>query len=99
MENSLTGIYINLDEKIVFANRRFADIFGYTVDEIIGIDYLELVHPEDRPKVREIHGKRLAGEAAPPMNSGDMILISNQTFNRTRKQRFPVKPYPYRRAG
>jgi len=66
VENSLTGIYINLDEKIIFANRRFADIFGYTVDEIIGIDYLKLVHPEDRQKVQEIHRKRLAGEAAPP---------------------------------
>ncbi len=66
VENSLTGIYINLGGAIVFANKRFADIFGYTVDEVIGMNYLEFVHPEDRPKVEEVHRKRLKDEAAPP---------------------------------
>jgi len=65
VENSLTGIYINLGGAIVFANKRFADIFGYSVDEVIGMDYLEFVHPEDRPKVEEVHRKRLKDEAAP----------------------------------
>ena len=66
VENSLTGIYINLEGVIVFANKRFADIFGYSVDEVIGMNYLEFVHPEDRPKVEEIHWKRLNDESAPP---------------------------------
>jgi len=66
VENSLTGIYINLGEKIVFANKRFADIFSYGVDDVIGMSYLEFVHPEDRPKVEEIHWKRLNDETAPP---------------------------------
>jgi len=66
VENSLTGIYINLKERIVFANKRFADIFGYAVDEVIGMNYLEFVHPEDRQKVEEIHRKRLNDESAPP---------------------------------
>jgi len=66
VENSLTGIYINLEERIVFANKRFADIFGYTVDEVVGMNFLDFVHPEDRPKVAEIHWKRLNDEAAPP---------------------------------
>ncbi|MBS3754490.1 MAG: PAS domain S-box protein [Desulfobacterales bacterium] len=65
VENSLTGIYINLDGRIVFANKRFADIFGYTPEKILGVHYLELVHPEDHKKVREIHRKRLNREAAP----------------------------------
>ena len=66
VENSLTGIYINLEEKIVFANKRFADIFGYQADDVIGMSYLEFVHPEDRSKVEEVHWKRLNDEIAPP---------------------------------
>lgn len=65
VENSLTGIYINRQGRIVFSNKRFADIFGYRPEEIIGMDYLALVHPGDRQKVRRIHDKRLRGEAAP----------------------------------
>lgn len=65
VENSLTGIYINLQERIVFANKQFADIFGYTADEVIGMSYLDFVHPQDRCKVAGIHWKRLNDEAAP----------------------------------
>jgi PAS domain S-box-containing protein len=66
VENSLTGIYINLEERIVFANKRFAHIFGYTAEDVVGMHYLDFVHPEDRPKVEAVHRKRLSGEAAPP---------------------------------
>ncbi len=62
VENSLTGIYINQDGRIVFANNRFADIYGYPIEEIIGIDFLKLVHPNDRALVNEIHKKRLEGD-------------------------------------
>lgn len=65
VENSLTGIYINLEGRIIFANRRFAGIFGYTRGQVIGMHYLDFVHPEDRSRVEEIHNKRLNREAAP----------------------------------
>jgi len=45
VENSLTGIYIDQDEKIVFANNRLADIYRYPREELIGIESWRLVHP------------------------------------------------------
>ena len=38
VESSLVGIYIDQDEKIVFANRKFAEIYGYSRDEVIGME-------------------------------------------------------------
>lgn len=80
VENSLTGIYINLQERIVFANKRFANIFGYTVEEVIGMNYLDFVHPEDRDKVAEIHWKRLNDEAAPPEYESRGLTKKGQTI-------------------
>lgn len=65
VENSLTGIYIIQEEKIVFANQRFADIYGYSKEEIIGKDSLDLVHPEDRPIIAEVRQRRIEGKEAP----------------------------------
>ena len=66
VENSLTGIYIDQDEKIVFANNRFADIYRYPREELIGIESWRLVHPEDRPLTDKTRARRLKGEEAPP---------------------------------
>jgi two-component system sensor kinase FixL len=65
VENSLTGIYIDQGGRIVFANRKFAEIYGYSRDELIGMESRMLVHPEDRALTDEIRAKRLKGEEAP----------------------------------
>lgn len=65
VEASLSGVYMAQDGKIVFANERFAEIFGYTRGEILGMETLELVHPKDRPHFQRIQEKRKSGEEAP----------------------------------
>ena len=65
IENALSGIYLVQDGKIVFANEAFAKIHGYSIDEIMGIDSVNIVHPEDRHRVEEIRQKRLRGEESP----------------------------------
>jgi PAS domain S-box-containing protein len=64
-ESSLTGIYIDQDGTIVFANSRFAEIYGYPKDEAVGIESWRVVHPEDRDMTNAIRAKRLKGEDAP----------------------------------
>jgi len=66
VENSLTGIYIDdQDGRIVFANKRFAEIYGYAVDELEGMESWRLVHPEDRRMTAEIRAKRIRGDEVP----------------------------------
>jgi len=65
VESSLTGIYIDQDTTIVFCNQRFADIFGYSREEMIGLESWKIVHPEDRAMTDEWREKRLRGDPAP----------------------------------
>ena len=65
VEDALTGVYIVQDGKIEFANEKFADIFGYSRGELIGMESLELIYPEDRLRVEEIRQKRLSHKSMP----------------------------------
>ena len=64
-ESSLTGIFIHQNEKFVFVNERFANMQGYKPEELIGMVYLSLIHPDDREVVRNRIEKRVIGEGRP----------------------------------
>jgi PAS domain S-box-containing protein len=62
-ENALAGIYVIQDGRLKYANARMAEIFGYTVDELISsVPPKALVLPEDWPMVVAKVEKRIAGE-------------------------------------
>ncbi len=65
-QNSLTGIYIHIGGLLKFVNNRFSEMLGYAPEEIIGRQYWDFIHPEDREMVRDISMARARGEAAPP---------------------------------
>ncbi len=55
-EQSLLGIYIIKDDRVVYANDKVAEILGCSIDDILKWDeakLVEAVHPEDREFVRE----------------------------------------------
>jgi PAS domain S-box-containing protein len=62
-ERSMVGIYLIQDEKFRYVNPTLAEIFGYTVDDIIDKKGPEdLVLPQDWPLVRDNLRKRIFGE-------------------------------------
>ena len=65
VEDALIGVYIIKDGIIEFANDKFAEIYGYEKAELIGMQSLDLVHPQDRPLIEEMRKKRLRGEKVP----------------------------------
>ena len=62
-ENSITGIFMHQDGRFVFVNEKFAEIHGYKPEELLGREYLELIHPDERDTMRELTLKRLKGES------------------------------------
>jgi len=58
-ETSQTGIYIFQNGTILYVNPTFARIYGYTPEEMLGMDPLSLVTPEDRAFVKERMQARL----------------------------------------
>jgi len=63
--SSLTGIFIHKDGRFVFVNDRFAKVHGYTAEELLGMEYKALIHPDYREIIAERVLKRLKGESVP----------------------------------
>jgi PAS domain S-box-containing protein len=62
VENSLAGIYIRRGDKVLFVNRAFSRLFGYSRKELKQMRFLDLVHPDDRSIARERAEQRMRGE-------------------------------------
>jgi PAS domain S-box-containing protein len=63
-DNAGLGIYLIQDNMFTYVNRKFADMLGYRVDEIVDkMGPLDLTTPEDTALVASNVGKRLSGEA------------------------------------
>lgn len=50
--SSLIGIYVLHNGRFRFVNPKFQEYVGYSAGELIGMNSLEIVHPEDRTAVR-----------------------------------------------
>ena len=79
-ESSLTGIFIHQDGKYVLVNDRFAEIHGYTREELLGEKYLTLIHPDERKAFAEIASARLRGEAVPQRYEVRRLRKDGQTI-------------------
>ena len=65
-EESLVGVYIVQDWKFVYVNPRFAEIFGYTVDEMTDrMSPWDMAVAEDLQKIEEGITNNLSGEREP----------------------------------
>ncbi|MGC8915975.1 MAG: ATP-binding protein [Thermoanaerobaculum sp.] len=88
VEHSLVGVYMVAENRIVYCNSRAAEMFGYSVDEVIGRNVADVIAPEDRALVAEQLGKRFAGE----------VRALRYSFSGLKKDgtRFPVEVFSAR---
>lgn len=63
-ESSPVAIYVVSDGTFQFVNPQFQRYVGYTEAELLGMDPLEMVFPEDRSRVRQNAVQMLRGERA-----------------------------------
>ncbi|MEA1865783.1 MAG: PAS domain S-box protein [Euryarchaeota archaeon] len=65
IENIQDGVFLIQDGGLKFVNEAFARIPGYTVEEILGMNFGELVAPEDLDMVADRYTRMIAGEDVP----------------------------------
>ena len=53
IESSLMGIFIHQNGKYVYVNKRFAEIHGYTPEELLGKNHFLLTHPNQRRTIKK----------------------------------------------
>ncbi len=62
IENTIAGIIVISDQKIIFANTFICTLSGYGRDEILGMPFIDFVHPDDREVVLTNYRRRLEDE-------------------------------------
>lgn len=65
VEQASDGVVIIQDEVCKFANRALAEITGYSVEELRGKPFAELLVPEERERLLARYRSRMAGEKVP----------------------------------
>jgi PAS domain S-box-containing protein len=65
-DNSQAGVYIVQDGRIQYVNPHIPEYSGYAQTELIGMDVLNIVHPEDREHVRKNAIDMLKGMQSAP---------------------------------
>ncbi|MBU2621530.1 MAG: PAS domain S-box protein, partial [Proteobacteria bacterium] len=62
-DQSLVGINLIQDGVFKYVNPKFADIFGYTIEQCLNnLKFIEIIYPDDRVIVEEHLRRRLSGE-------------------------------------
>jgi PAS domain S-box-containing protein len=79
IEYNISGLLIFQENRIVFSNPRTQELLGLNEEEIKNTDPFLLVHPEDRPVLKERAARRLAGEAAPAEYEFRIVNRQGQT--------------------
>jgi PAS domain S-box-containing protein len=65
-DSSQAGVYVVQNGTFQFVNRNAAGYAGYSSEELVGMDSLGLVHPDDRKKVIRNSREMLGGKRASP---------------------------------
>ena len=62
IEQSLAGIYVIQDERFVYSNKTWAEMLGYTVEEMMGLYLRDTAAPDFYETVLDRYYQRLNGE-------------------------------------
>jgi len=65
VENANEGIIIAQNGRFQFVNPKFAEMLGYSQEELISRPFVDFIHPDDRQMVTERHRRRMGGESEP----------------------------------
>ncbi|MGD8192192.1 ATP-binding protein [Brevibacillus ginsengisoli] len=69
VEESPVGVFILQNEKLVYVNPRFAEIFGYTVEEMELTQFETYIRSSSRAKISEVMRRSLEGEHVPRLET------------------------------
>lgn len=75
-EHATAVIGIVQNEKFIYANPYLSEISGYSNDEILAMDFKEMVHPDDREMIVERARQRQLGEPQPSHYEFKMVTRS-----------------------
>ncbi|MBN1102472.1 MAG: PAS domain S-box protein [Deltaproteobacteria bacterium] len=77
--NSLpSGVLVIQEGVIKEINSRALETLGYTLEDLLGGDFMDIVHPASRPFIKSVHQRRLEGKKAPTVYESDLVTKSGE---------------------
>ncbi len=73
VNRSTDGITIAQGTYLRYANPAILTMTGYSKNELLNVEFLELIHPDDRETLRQRYIRRLSGEPVTPMYEARII--------------------------
>jgi len=61
VEHSQVGVYMMLEDRYIYVNHAFAEMFGYAETELVGANFRVLVPVESKPHQEERYQRQVAG--------------------------------------
>lgn len=80
IENSLEGMALSQDGKMLYINQTFSEMIGYTLQELMDMDPQYIIAPEDRERVMNFHQARMKGEKGNYTYTTDFIRKDGTRF-------------------
>ena len=65
IEDINDGYFVSRKGRVIFANKTFCDMHGYTAEEVMGRPYMDFVAPESRGDLAKIYEERVTTGHAP----------------------------------
>ncbi|HPE68573.1 MAG TPA: PAS domain S-box protein [Thermotogota bacterium] len=62
VQNTHDALYVGGWNRLLFVNDRTVELMGYSREELLSMDFWELIHPDDRTRGIELAKKRFQGE-------------------------------------
>jgi len=78
VDNATEGVIVMCGDQFVFANSRAAEIFGFSVEDLLGQDIRDTIFPDDLGMVMDRYLRRLDGEDVPTYYSFRIINRSRE---------------------
>jgi PAS domain S-box-containing protein len=85
LEALLVGVYMCESDDIIFVNNQFAEMFGYSKDELLNMNLMDIIFPEDRENFNLVCGLPTPGDPAEGefevrgvKKNGDIIYLSGR---------------------
>ena len=92
VEQSHDGIYIYQGDSFLLVNDRVCEITGYDRERLHDMEIWDLVHPDDRERLREFAARRRAGEDVPSRYQARIVTADGAV----RHLEFSVNAITYR---
>ncbi len=81
VEQSHDGIYIYKGNRFLFVNDRICEFTGYSKEELYDLDFLQLIHPDDKAGIKQYERNRSIGKDLPSVYQIRIISKDGQIRN------------------